>query len=146
MFTNMLPSAFAGADDSEADEPEARQKELDLLGDIRPDTPDPDAPEDMPEPDAHECSGFEAGDEEMAAADTAAGNAATVDQDGWQTFELEDLYGNDEHADEPEQEFEQEYEQEYEPEQQPEPEYYDDGRFTARAKGKGRVAPSHSHR
>jgi hypothetical protein len=129
---------------------------LELLAHIRPDTPDPDAPEDMPEGDAPEFPEFEAGDDEAAAADeTAAANTVTVDRDGWQTYELDDLYGNDEDAVEPEPEYEQyeqEYEEpepEYEPEPEPEPEYYDDGRLTARTKGKGRAPlarPSRSRR
>jgi hypothetical protein len=64
--TNILLSAFAGAEESEDHESEAHEKELELLADIRPDTPDPDAHEDMLEPDAHQSSGFEAGDDERA--------------------------------------------------------------------------------
>jgi hypothetical protein len=98
----------------------------------------------LPEPHEPEFPEFEARDNETTVADTAA-----VDQDSWQTYELDDLYVDDERVDEPEQEYEPEPEYEYEPEPQPEPEYYDNGRLTARAKGKGRASlgqPSHSRR
>lgn len=93
------------------------------LEDLRPDTP---------EPNARKASELEV--------DTALNALFECDEEGWQQYTHEDLYGDNQDEPTGEQEHEPELEDEAEPEPQPEPELNDSGRLTARAKGKG-LAP-----
>jgi hypothetical protein len=126
-------SAFAGLDEEEGEGPAAYQDMI-PLDDIPADLPEPNAPDVPEEPELE----FEAAVDEQA----------QYDEDGWQSYTNDDLYGDDAAPTAPEHEYDQAPEPESEPEleHQPEPEFDDSGRLTARSKGKGRTAPGPSRR
>jgi hypothetical protein len=122
--TNILCGrrAFSGVDNQ--DEVEAPYQDTVPLDDIRPDTPEPDVTAESELPEFPDLSNQAAQDD-----------TAPVDENGWQMYTNEDLYGDRDEEPEPE------YEPEPEPEPQPEPEYNDEGRLTTRSKGKGPAPP-----
>ncbi|KAF8597067.1 hypothetical protein BDV93DRAFT_39938 [Ceratobasidium sp. AG-I] len=122
--------AFAGIDDDDEGQAQAPYQDVVPLEDIRPDTPEPNT-----------CEAPEIPEVEI---DAAQSKQIRYDENGWQQYTNEDLYGDNQ--DEPTAEFEHEFEQEEELEPEPEPDLDDSGRLTARAKGKGRAAPGPSRR